>query len=643
MIKITLPDGIVRTYNNAVKIYDIALEINPSLAKRALVAEVDGNLTDLTSYIDRDVNLRLFTWDDAEGKSVFWHTTAHLMAAAVEQLFPGAKFGIGPAIEHGFYYDIDFGENSITEANLPAIEKKMRELCSDKYKIICKNLSRDEVLQYYKKKGNEYKVELIEEINDAQVTLYELGSFADLCRGPHLPDVSYIKAFKLFSVAGAYWRGDISRKQLTRIYGVSFPSQKLLDEYLIFLEEAKKRDHRKLGKELEFFAFSQNVGMGLPLWLPKGVIVSDLLKEFLKKIQRQYGYEHVGTSHIADKNLFVISGHYEKYAESSFQPLGSPIAGEEFFLKPMNCPHHCEIYSLKPRTYKELPLRYAEFGTVYRYEQSGELHGLIRVRGFTQDDAHIFCTNEQLKEEFVKVIEMVMLVYNAFSFTEYTAQISLRNPDDKKKYIGSDENWARAEKEILEACELKSLKTETIIGEAAFYGPKLDFMVKDVIGRKWQLGTIQIDYNLPEKFCLRYTGADNNKHQPVMIHRTIFGSLERFVAVLLEHTGGNFPFWLSPLQIIILPISENFNNFANEILNIFIKNSIRASIDMRNEKINKKIRDAEVLKIPYMVIIGEKEFTDNTISVRRHRHGDIGNMKTDELMMIINKEINYQI
>lgn len=640
MISITLPDGSVRTYNEKTTALAVATDIHPGLAKKSMAAKVNGLITDLTSPIVSDSTLQLLTWDDSEGKSAFWHTSAHLMAAAVEQLFPGAKFGIGPDIESGFYYDIDFGQHQIAEEDLEKIEKKMKEIVTEGHSMVRKDISKSDALRFFTAKGDEYKQELIRELEDGTISFYELGTFTDLCRGPHLPDISGIKAIKLLSLAGAYWRGDIARKQLTRIYGITFPQQKFLEEYLVLLEEAKKRDHRKLGKDLELFTFSQNVGAGLPLWLPKGAMVREQLEMFLKKIQKKYGYQQVITPHIGNKNLYITSGHYEKYGKDSFQPIGSPVEGEEFLLKPMNCPHHCEIYAFKPRSYKDLPLRFAEFGTVYRYEQSGELHGLTRVRGFTQDDAHIFCTPDQLREEFIKVIEIVMIIFKTLNFKDYTAQISLRDPSDTKKYIGSDENWQKAENAIIEACDFQGLVATQVLGEAAFYGPKLDFMVRDAIGRKWQLGTIQVDYNLPERFDLTYIGADNQKHRPVMIHRAPFGSMERFVAVLLEHTGGNLPLWLAPDQIIILPISEKFHIFANQILQDFEVNGLRTSIDERNEKIGKKIRDAELSKIPFMVILGEKEMNENIVSVRRHGEGDLGSMPIEQFISYVQKAID---
>jgi threonyl-tRNA synthetase len=587
--------------------------------------------------------VKLHKWDDTEGKHAFWHSSAHLMAEALELYFPGVKLGIGPSIENGFYYDIDLGEDrTITDADLPKIEKKMVELASRKSPYVRKDVSKAEALKYFSEKGDPYKIELITDLQDGTITLYTQGNFTDLCRGPHLPDTGSIKAVKLLSIAGAYWRGDEKRKQLTRVYGITFPKQKMLDEYLEMLEQAKLRDHRKLGKELELFAFSQKVGQGLPLWLPRGTTLRLQLEAFLRKVQNQYGYQQVITPHIAQKELYVTSGHYEKYGKDSFQPIKTPVEGEEFFLKPMNCPHHCEIYKTKPHSYKDLPVRIAEFGTVYRYEQSGELHGLTRVRGFTQDDAHLFCRPDQIKEEFIKVIDIVFLIFKALNFTDYIAQVSLRDPNDKQKYIGSDENWEKAENAIIEATREKGLQTVVVLGEAAFYGPKLDFMVKDAIGRKWQLGTIQVDYNLPERFELEYMGSDNQKHRPVMIHRAPFGSMERFVAVLIEHTAGKFPLWLAPDQVVILPISEKFNDYAKKVLNILNISDIRSFIDDRNEKIGKKIRDNEIMKIPYLIVVGEKELENGTISVRKQGEGDLGSKTLEEFTNFIKSEIIKQ-
>ncbi len=624
MINITLPDNSVRQYNSGVTGLDIALSISEGLARNVLAAKVNDEVWDATRPIFNDANVKLLTWNDAEGKAAFWHSSAHLMAEAIESLFPGTKFGIGPDIENGFYYDIDMGERMITEADFKAIEDKMLEFAKENQPLVRKDISKQGAVDFFTKKGDEYKLELIQELTDGEITLYESGRFTDLCRGPHIPSSGFIKAVKIMSVAGAYWRGDINRKQLTRVYGITFPKQKELQDYLLLLEEAKKRDHRKLGKELELFAFSANVGLGLPLWLPKGTALRERLEAFLKKAQKKAGYVQVMTPHIGNVNLYKTSGHFQKYGADSFRPISTPVEGEEFMLKPMNCPHHCEIYKLKPRSYKDLPLRLAEFGTVYRYEQSGELHGLTRVRGFTQDDAHIFCTPDQVKEEFVGVINIVMHIFKALDFKEWTAQISLRDPNNKEKYIGSDENWDKAERAILEVVEENGIKGVVEIGEAAFYGPKLDFMVRDAIGRKWQLGTIQVDYNLPERFELEYIGNDNQKHRPVMIHRAPFGSMERFVAVLLEHCAGKFPLWLAPEQITIIPISDKYENYAKKVLELLNNYDIRGKIDNRSEKAGKKIRDAEIDKIPYMIIVGEKEEAEGTISVRKQGSGNLG-------------------
>ncbi len=643
MIIITFPDGHKQEFPEGVTGLEIARSIHPALAKKALAISVNGDTWDLTRPIQQDSEIRIYTWDDEEGKHAFWHSSAHLMAEALEALYPGIKFGIGPAIDHGFYYDVDPGEGVvITEADLPRIEQKMKELARQKNTYQRKVVSKEEALDYFKSKGDEYKVELIGELEDQEITFYTQGNFTDLCRGPHLPDTGSIKAIKLLNVAGAYWRGDEHRKQMTRIYGITFPKQSLLEEYLAWLEEAKKRDHRRIGKDLELFTFSQRVGQGLPLWLPKGAQLRERLENFLKKVQKDYGYQPVITPHIGQKELYVTSGHYEKYGKDSFKPIKTPVEGEEFLLKPMNCPHHCEIYRSKPHTYKELPIRYAEFGTVYRYEQSGELHGLTRVRGFTQDDAHIFCRPDQLKEEFIKVIDIVFLIFNKLHFENFTAQISLRDPEDKEKYIGSDENWERAEQAIIEACAEKGLETTTVRGEAAFYGPKLDFMVRDALGREWQLGTIQVDYNLPERFDLEYIGADDKKHRPVMIHRAPFGSMERFVAVLIEHTAGKFPLWLAPDQVIILPISEKYNDFAKKVLKFLNNYDIRTLIDERNEKIGKKIRDSELKKIPYLLIVGEKEQTNGTVSVRKQGEGDMGSMKMEDFVHFLKEKIEKE-
>lgn len=643
MIKITLPDGSVREYPEGITGLEIARSIHPGLAKKALSIDVDGETWDLTRPVNRDVTIKINTWDDEEGKHAFWHSSAHLMAEALEALYPGTKFGIGPAIENGFYYDVDPGDDVvITEADLPGIEQKMQELARQKEEYRRREVSKAEALDYFTKKGDEYKIELIGELEDGAITFYTNGRFTDLCRGPHLPSTEPIKAIKLLNVAGAYWRGDVSRKQLTRIYGITFPKKTMLDEFLVKLEEAKKRDHRKIGKELELFTFSQRVGQGLPLWLPKGAQLRARLEDFLKKVQKDYGYEPVITPHIGQKELYVTSGHYEKYGKDSFQPIKTPVKNEEFLLKPMNCPHHCEIYRSKPHSYKDLPVRYAEFGTVYRYEQSGELHGLTRVRGFTQDDAHIFCRPDQLKEEFIKVIDIVFLIFNALDFKDFIAQVSLRDPDDKEKYIGSDENWEKAEKAIIEACDEKGLETVVEIGEAAFYGPKLDFMVRDALGRKWQLGTIQVDYNLPERFELEYTGADDNKHRPVMIHRAPFGSMERFVALLIEHTAGKFPLWLTPDQVIVLPISDKYVDYAKKVFNFLNNSDIRTLIDDRSEKIGKKIRDSELKKIPYLLIVGEKEEKSGTVSVRKQGEGDQGTMILADFVQKITGEVEEQ-
>ncbi len=639
MIKIILPDQSVKEFPQGINGLDIAKSISEGLARNVLSISVNGEVWDLNRPIDKDSKIKLHTWDNKEGKATMWHSSAHLMAAAIEELFPGTKFGIGPDIENGFYYDIDPGDYTITNSDLEKIEKKMYELAQKKLTFERTEIPKKEALEYYTKKGDEYKVELISELEDGTISLYKSGSFTDLCRGPHLPDTSKIKAIKLLSIAGAYWRGDESKKQLTRIYGISFPKQKELTEYLEMLEEAKKRDHRKIGKELELFAFSQNVGQGLPLWLPKGAMLRENLEKFLKKVQRRYGYSQVISPHIGNKNLFVTSGHYEKYGKDSFQPIKTPAEGEEFFLKPMNCPHHCEIYKTKQYSYKDMPVRLAEFGTVYRYEQSGELHGLTRVRGFTQDDAHIFCRPDQVKEEFIKVIDIVLLIFSSLDFNEYSVQISLRDPDNIDKYIGTNDNWEKAEKAIVEAVEEKGLKAEIEIGEAAFYGPKLDFMVKDALGRKWQLGTIQVDYNLPERFELEYIGSDNQKHRPVMIHRAPFGSMERFVAVLIEHCAGNFPLWLAPDQVIILPISEKYENYSKKVFSLLNNYEIRSLIDERSEKTGKKIRDAEISKIPYMLIVGEKEESSETVSVRKHGEGDLGTYKLEDFVKLIKDEI----
>jgi len=640
MINITLPDGSVKQYESGTTAMDVAKSISHGLAKKVLVANVDGAIWDATRPIEKDVALKLLTWDDKGGNSAFWHSSAHLMAEALAALYPGTKFGIGPAVENGFYYDVDLGDKTISDKDLEKIEQKMKALVKEKSAFIRKEISKADAISFFTEKGDDYKLELLEDLEDGDITFYQQGNFTDLCRGPHIPNTGLIKAIKLTALAGAYWRGDESRKQLTRIYGVTFPKQSMLEAYLAMLEEAKKRDHRKLGAELGLFHFSEKVGAGLPLWLPKGTLLRDKLEAFLKKEQVKSGYSPVITPHIAKKELYITSGHYDKYGEDSFQPINTPKEGEEFLLKPMNCPHHCEIYKSSPKSYKDLPVRLSEFGTVYRYEQSGELHGLSRVRGFTQDDAHIFCTPDQLKEEFNKVIDLVILVLDKLNFEDYSAQISLRDPENKEKYIGNDENWEKAERAIIEAAEEKGLKTITELGEAAFYGPKLDFMVKDAIGRSWQMGTIQVDYNLPERFELEYVGADNEKHRPIMIHRAPFGSFERFISLLIENTAGNFPVWLAPEQVSILPISEKFMDYAEKVLSELKKYDIRCSIDRRNEKIGRKVRDAEVAKVPYMGIIGEKEIEQNALSVRKHGEGDKGILPLNEFVNKIVEEIN---
>lgn len=628
-VKISLPDGSVREYPSPVKGSEIASSISEGLARVALAIEVNGEIWELSRPIATDASVKILTWNDKGGKSTFWHSSAHLLAEALEELYPGVKFGIGPAIESGFYYDVDLGDRSLGENDLAAIEAKMKELAKRDNAYIRKEVSKAEALDYFEKKGDPYKLELIKDLEDGKITFYQQGNFTDLCRGPHIPSTGAIKAVKLLNVAGAYWRGNEKNKMLTRLYGITFPKQKELEEHLHLLEEAKKRDHRKLGRELELFAFSEKVGMGLPLWLPKGTILRERLEQFMRRAQVRAGYDPVVTPHIGGKNLYVTSGHYEKYGKDSFQPIHTPDEGEEFLLKPMNCPHHCEIYKTKPRSYRDLPIRLAEFGTVYRYEQSGELHGLTRVRGFTQDDAHIFCRPDQVKEEFIKVIDLVLLVFNSLGFDNYTAQVSLRDPANKEKYIGRDDLWEKAEREIQEAADERGLKTVAVEGEAAFYGPKLDFMVKDALGRSWQLGTIQVDYNLPERFELEYVGSDNMKHRPVMIHRAPFGSLERFIAVLIEHCAGNFPLWLAPDQIAVLPISERFNDYAAKVYALLKEQDIRGVLDDRDEKIGRKIRDAETKKIPYMLIVGEREAAENQVAVRKHGQGDQGSVSLD--------------
>ena len=643
MIKITFPDKSVREFKEGTTGYEIASSLSNSLAKEVLAITVNGEVWDLTRPITKDSTIKLHKWDDPEGKHAFWHSSAHLMAEALEALYPGVKFGIGPAIENGFYYDVDLGGTSISDADLLKIEAKMKELVQTKSNYTRSEVSKVDALKYFTEKGDPYKIELISELADGTISFYKQGNFTDLCRGPHLPDTSPIKAIKLLTLAGAYWWGNEKNKQLTRIYGVTFPKQKMLDEYLEMLEQAKLRDHRKIGKELELFTFSQKVGQGLPLWLPKGAKLRDNLEAYLRKVQRESGYEQVITPHIGQKELYVTSGHYEKYGKDSFQPIHTPAEDEEFLLKPMNCPHHIEIYKSKPRSYKDLPVRLAEFGTVYRYEQSGELHGLTRVRGFTQDDAHLFCRPDQIKEEFCKVIDIIFRIFKALDFKDFIAQVSLRDPNNKEKYIGSDENWEKAERAIIEAAAEKKLNTTVELGEAAFYGPKLDFMVKDAIGRKWQLGTIQVDYNLPERFELEYMGADNQKHRPVMIHRAPFGSMERFVAVLIEHTAGKFPLWLTPEQVVVLPISEKYEDYAKKVLNFLNNSDIRTLIDDRNEKIGKKIRDNELKRIPYLIIVGEKEVETETVAVRKQGEGDKGTMSLKEFADFINAEVAAQL
>lgn len=640
MIKITLPDGSVREIEQGQTAMDVALSISEGLARNVLAAEVNGEVWDATRPITEDAKLKLLTWNDEGGKSTMWHSSAHLMAEALEAMFPGIKLGIGPPIENGFYYDVDNGDTPITDADLPKLEAKMLELAREKNEYIRKEISKADAINYFKDKDDEYKLELLEDLEDGNITFYTQGNFTDLCRGPHIPHTGFIKAAKLTSIAGAYWRGDENRKQLTRIYGITFPKQKELKEYLEMVEKAKERDHRKLGKELELFTFSQKVGQGLPIWLPKGAALRQRLENFLRKVQEEAGYEMVISPHIGHKDLYVTSGHYAKYGEDSFQPIQTPSEDEEFLLKPMNCPHHCETYKYKPRSYRDLPVRYAEFGTVYRYEQSGELHGLTRVRSFTQDDAHIFCREDQIKDEFKNVIDIVLYIFKTLDFEDFTAQVSLRDPDKPEKYIGSTDNWDKAEKAIIEAAEEKGLNTVVEYGEAAFYGPKLDFMVKDALGRKWQLGTIQVDYNLPERFELEYTGSDNQKHRPVMIHRAPFGSMERFVAVLLEHSGGKFPLWLMPEQYAILPISEKFHDYAHKVRSLLKNSDIRGIIDERAEKIGRKIRDTELMKIPYMLIVGENEVNENKVSVRRQGEGDIGSFTVEEFAALVNDEIS---
>lgn len=642
-VNITLPDGSSRVYPAGVTGLGIAQSISEGLARNALAIEVNGEIRDLARPVDTDAAIRIFTWNDKGGKYAFWHSSAHLLAEALEALYPGVKFGIGPPIENGFYYDVDLGDRPFGEDDLTKVEAKMIELARKNSVFTRQDVSKAEALDFFGKKGDEYKLELIGGLEDGSITFYHQGNFTDLCRGPHIPNTGFIKAVKLLNVAGAYWRGDEKNKMLTRIYGITFPKQKELEEYVVMLEEAKKRDHRKLGKELELFAFSENVGMGLPLWLPKGTVLRERLEQFMRKAQIKAGYDPVVSPHIGSKALYVTSGHWEKYGKDSFRPIQTPNEGEEFMLKPMNCPHHCEMYKVKPRSYRDLPIRFAEFGTVYRYEQSGELHGLTRVRGFTQDDAHIFCRPDQVKEEFIKVIDLVLHVFTSLGFENYTAQVSLRDPANKEKYIGEDALWDRAEREIQEAADERGLKTVAVKGEAAFYGPKLDFMVKDALGRSWQLGTIQVDYQLPQRFELEYIGSDNQKHRPVMIHRAPFGSLERFVAVLIEHCAGNFPLWLSPDQVAVLPISERFNEYGAKVIQELKNLDIRGYLDDRNEKIGRKIRDAEVQKVPFMLIVGEKEAADNKVAVRRHGKGDEGSVSLAEFIQLAAKDFAMPI
>ncbi len=639
MIKITLPDGSIREMEQGASSLDVAMSISEGLARNVLAAEVNGEVVDPQRPIEQDATLKLHTFDSDEGKSTMWHSSAHLMAEALELLYPGVKFWVGPPIENGFYYDVDFGDIAFSDKDLPKVEQKMKELAKQKNPFVRKEISKAEAIAYFEEKNDEYKLDLLSNLEDGTISFYTQGTFTDLCRGPHIPDTGKIKAIKLMSIAGAYWKGDEKNKQLTRVYGITFPKAAQLNEYLELLEEAKKRDHRKLGKELDLFHFSEKVGQGLPLWLPKGAALRARLEDFLKKAQRKAGYEPVITPHIANKDLYVTSGHYEKYGADSFQPIETPAEGEVYLLKPMNCPHHCEIYKSRPRSYRDLPIRYAEFGTVYRYEQSGELHGLTRVRGFTQDDAHIFCTVDQVKEEVGKVIDLVLYIFKTLDFKDYVAQVSLRDPENPKKYIGSTDNWDKAEKAIAEIANEKGLNTVVELGEAAFYGPKLDFMVRDAIGRKWQLGTVQIDYNLPERFELDYVGADNEKHRPVMIHRAPFGSMERFVAILIEHCAGKFPIWLTPEQVRILPISEKFHEYAQGLSEVLENYDIRALVDERAEKIGKKIRDTEVEKVPYMLIVGEKEAESGTVSVRKQGEGDLGSLEPKAFVELIQNEI----
>jgi threonyl-tRNA synthetase len=644
MIHITLPDNSVREFESGISGLDIAKSISTRLAQDVLSISVNGEVWDLTRPIHSDATIKLFLWDDREGKETFWHSSAHLMAEAIESFYPGTQFGIGPTVDNGFYYDIDLPQGEqLAEKDLEKLEKKIIELAREKHDIVRKDITKEDALKMFSSKGDSLKEELISELLDGTITVYNQGGFTDLCRGPHLPNTGFIKAVKLTSLAGAYWRGNEKNKMLTRVYGITFPKQKLLEEYLILVEEAKKRDHRKLGKELELFTFSHNVGQGLPMWLPKGAMLREQLENFLKKVQKKYGYEQVITPHIGDVNLYKTSGHFQKYGADSFQTIKTPAEGEEYMLKPMNCPHHCELYKFKPRSYKDLPVRFAEFGTVYRYEQSGELHGLTRVRGFTQDDAHLFCRPDQIKEEFKKVIDIIFIIFKALNFDNYSAQISLRDPNKPEKYIGSTENWDKAEQAIIEATAEKGLKTVTVLGEAAFYGPKLDFMIKDALGRSWQLGTIQVDYNLPERFELEYIGADDKRHRPVMIHRAPFGSMERFVAVLIEHTAGKFPLWLTPEQVVVLPISEKYNDYAKSVSEFLNNSDIRTIIDDRNEKIGRKIRDNELKRIPYLLIVGEQEAENQLVSVRKQGDGDKGSMNNQEFVDFIKAEVKEQL
>jgi threonyl-tRNA synthetase len=639
MINITLPDGSTRKVESGTTAYDVAMDISEGLARNVLAAEVNGEVWDPQREIRSDASLKLLTWNDDAGKSTLWHSSAHLLAEALESLYPGVKFWVGPPIEHGFYYDVDFGDQTFTDKDFTAVEQKMLELAKTKNPFIRKEISKAEAIAYFTEKGDEYKLDLLEGLEDGTITLYTQGNFTDLCRGPHMPHTGFVKAAKVMSIAGAYWKGDESNKQLTRVYGITFPKKQELTAYLELLEQARARDHRKLGKEMDLFAFSEKVGQGLPLWLPKGAELRSRLEDFLKEAQRKAGYQGVITPHIGNKELYITSGHYAKYGADSFQPIQTPAEGEEYLLKPMNCPHHCEVYKARPRSYRDLPVRFAEFGTVYRYEQSGELHGLTRVRGFTQDDAHIFCTADQVKEEVSNVIDLVLYIFDILDFKDFVVQVSLRDPENPEKYIGSDENWEKAERAIQEVAEEKGLNTIVELGEAAFYGPKLDFMVRDAIGRKWQLGTVQIDYNLPERFELEYVGADNSKHRPVMIHRAPFGSMERFVAILIEHCAGKFPLWLTPEQVKILPISDRFNEYAKGVSKVLENHDIRALVDDRSEKVGKKIRDAELEKIPYMLIVGESEAAEGTVSVRRQGEGDVGGMSVEAFAERIRSEI----